>query len=57
MYCAIIIRACPDYKRPYANTSVKHFISKEEAETYVKNSKLEYFRIKDWFRYKLFLSI
>ena len=44
MYCVIITTAYPDYKRPYASVDVKHFKSEEEAKTYVKNSKVEYYK-------------
>ena len=46
MYCLKVITACPDYKRPYASVTVKHFSTKEAAEVALFELKKEY--MDDW---------
>ena len=43
-YCLKIVRAYPDYKRPYANASVYHFMSIQEAELKRKEEKRIYYQ-------------
>ena len=43
-YCLKIVRAFPDYKRPYANASVYHFLTIQEAETKRLSEKKLYYQ-------------
>lgn len=43
IYCVKIVRAFPDYMRPYANASVYHFLSIKEANEKRREEKRKYF--------------
>ena len=43
-YCVVITTAHPDYKRPYTSTYVRFYDNLEEAKSYIKQTKTEYYR-------------
>ena len=43
LYCVMIEKAYPDYKRPYCITDVEHFRNKDKAEKYIKIEKRKYY--------------
>lgn len=46
-YCLKVVTACPDWKRPYAEVTIKHYSTKEAAEEALRNIKEGY--IDDYF--------
>jgi len=43
LYCLEIVRARPDYKRPYVSVSTYHFKSLEEADNKRRQEKRDYY--------------
>jgi len=43
LYCLTVVRAYPDYKRPYSSTSVYHFATIEDANEKRRKEKRKYY--------------
>ena len=44
MFCLHIVKAHPDYKRPYASAQVFHFATKEDANEKRREEKRKYYK-------------
>jgi len=43
LYCVVIEKAYPDYKRPFSTTKVEHFRNEDKAKEYIKIEKRKYY--------------